>query len=169
MAVRYELLYIIPATLAENEVGAVETKITNLITKWGANVELTKRLGKMRFAYMLEKQRYGYYVASVFTAETSALAKIEENLRISSDILRHLILRTEKSVDEQKFDLIQFNEVNVEEERGRRREKAAEGAEDKEKSEKAEGEASDEKKSEVSSDDLEKKIDNALTEDTKGV
>lgn len=170
MAVRYELLYIIPATLAENEVGAVETKITNLITKWGATVELTKRLGKMRFAYVMEKQRYGYYVASVFTAETSSLAKIEENLRISSDILRHLILRTEKSVEEQKFDLIQFNEVNVEEERTRRREKASESAEDKDKADKpAEGESSDEKKTDANSEDLEKKIDNALTEDTKGV
>ena len=170
MAVRYELLYILPATLAENEIGGVETKITNLLIKWGATIELTKRLGKLRLAYLIDKQRYGYYVACMFAAETSSVAKIEEGLRISSDILRHLILRTEKSVEEQKFVLVQFTEVNVEEERGRRRERVAEETESaKEKTEKRESAPSEEKKPEVSAEEVEKKIDEALTVDVKGV
>ncbi len=168
MAARYELLYIIPATVVETEVGDVETKISNLITKYGATVELTKRLGKLHLAYQINKQRYGYYVAVVFTAEQSSVAKIEENLRISNDILRHLITASETSVEEQKFNLVQFTEVNVEEERARRREKA-----DAEKSEAKDGEAKDgetkdESKDEKSKDgetkaeDLDKKIDAAL-------
>ncbi len=168
MAARYELLYIIPATVVETEVGDVETKISNLITKYGATVELVKRLGKLHLAYQINKQRYGYYVAVVFTAEQGSVAKIEESLRISNDILRHLITASETSVEEQKFNLVQFTEVNVEEERARRREKA-----DAEKSEAKDGEAKDgetkdESKDEKSKDgetkaeDLDKKIDAAL-------
>lgn len=152
MASRYELLYIIPATVVETEVGAVETKISNLITKYGATVELTKRLGKLHLAYQIKKQRYGYYVAAVFTAEHASVAKIEENLRISNDILRHMITASDTSVEEQKFDLVQFAEVNVEEERARRREKAEakeaeakEGDKDKEEGEKSAVEEGDKK------------------------
>lgn len=140
MAARYELLYIIPATVVETEVGDVETKISTLITKYGATVELTKRLGKLHLAYQIKKQRYGYYVAVVFTAEQSSVAKIEESLRISNDILRHMITSSEQSVEDQKFELVQFAEINVEEERARRREKA----------EAKEGEAKEESKDEKS-------------------
>jgi len=142
MAARYELLYIIPATVVETEVGDVETKISALITKYGASVELTKRLGKLHLAYQIKKQRYGYYVAVVFTAEQSSVAKIEESLRISNDILRHMITSSEQSVEDQKFELVQFAEINVEEERARRREKA----------EAKEGEAKEESKDEKSKD-----------------
>lgn len=175
MAARYELLYIIPATVVETEVGDVETKISTLITKYGATVELTKRLGKLHLAYQIEKQRYGYYVAVVFSAEKASVAKIEENLRISNDILRHMITASEQSVEDQKFDLVQFTEINVEEERARRREKseAKEGEKEVKEGEVKE-ESKDETKEEKSKDsattgaDVDKKVDAAL-EDTKTV
>ncbi len=167
MASQYELLYIIPATVVETEVGAVETKISNLITKYGATVELTKRLGKLHLAYQIKKQRYGYYVAVVFTAEPGSIAKIEENLRISNDILRHLITSSDKSVEEQKFDLVQFVEVNVEEERARRREKA-EGKDKEEGKDEAKDEKSkDGEKDEVTGEELDKKVDAAIASDEK--
>ncbi len=129
----YELLYIIPATVTDTEVGTVETKIAALITKLGATIEFTKRLGKLKLTYVVEKQRYGHYIAVIFSADASVIAKIEENMRINTEIIRHLLLRTEKTIEAQKFDLIQFVEINVEEERARRRERAEEAATEKEK------------------------------------
>lgn len=159
MAARYELLYIIPATVVETEVGDVETKISTLITKYGATVELTKRLGKLHLAYQIEKQRYGYYVAVVFTAEKGSVAKIEENLRISNDILRHMITASEQSVEDQKFDLVQFTEINVEEERARRREKAESKDGETKEGDKDEKPKSDDKASEAGAEDAEKKTE----------
>lgn len=159
----YELLYIIPASITDTEVGTVETKISALLTKLGATIEFTKRLGKLKFTYVLKKQRYGHYIAVVLSADTLAIAKIDENLRINNDILRYLLLRTEKSIEQQKFDLIQFNEVNVEEERARRRERVEEvSAEGKEKA--AEGAAEGK---EGASADVEKKIDAVSGEEVK--
>lgn len=159
MAARYELLYIIPATVVETEVGDVETKISTLITKYGATVELTKRLGKLHLAYQINKQRYGYYVAVVFTAEKGSVAKIEENLRISNDILRHMITASEQSVEDQKFDLVQFTEINVEEERARRREKAESKDGEAKEGDKDEKPKSDDKASEAGAEDAEKKTE----------
>jgi small subunit ribosomal protein S6 len=143
MNTRYELLYIIPTTFTDEEVGGVETKINALLTKLGATIESTKRLGKFRLAYPIKKQRHGHYVMVIFTAERTALAKIEENLRIATDIIRHLTLQADEAGTDQKFELVQFTEIVVEGGRDdrRRREKAdaakKEGEKEEGKDEKA--------------------------------
>ncbi|MFA6429421.1 MAG: 30S ribosomal protein S6 [Patescibacteria group bacterium] len=184
MSTRYELLYILPTTLTDDEVGGTETKINALLTKLGATIESTKRLGKFKLAYAINRQRHGHYVLVHFTAERTAMAKIDEILRITSDIVRHLILRADEAGD-QKYNLVQFTEVVVENTRDerRRREKQQE-REDKEGAAKAEEKAGEvkegEKKEEapvveapktdaLSAEELELKIDKALTEDIKGI
>ncbi len=137
MEQRYELLYIIPTSFTDEEVGGIETKISALITKWGAAVESTKRLGKLKLAYAIDEQRHGHYTMTLFKADGASLAKIEENLRINQDILRHLIVRADEAGADQKFELIQFTEIVVEGRSDRRREKPAE-AKDVAKDEKAE-------------------------------
>ncbi len=158
MNTRYEMLYIIPTTFTDEEVGGVETKINALLTKLGATIESTKRLGKFRLAYPIKKQRHGHYVMVIFTAERAALAKIEENLRIATDILRHLTLQAEEAGTDQKFELVQFTEIVVEGGRDdrRRREKAdaakKEGEKEEGKDEKS-AEASEEKAAPVTTEE----------------
>lgn len=123
---RYELLYIVPTSFTDEEAGTIESKISALITKYGATVQTTTRLGKLRMAYPINDQRHGHYIMTMFTAEGAALATIEDNLRINNDILRHLILRADEAGSDQKFELVQFTEVVVEGGRGdRRRDKPA--------------------------------------------
>ena len=179
VSMRYELLYIIPTTFTDEEAGTIETRLNGLLAKLGANVEATRRLGKLRFAYPINKQRHGYYVLVTFAAPATALAKIEENLRIQTDVLRHITVKLEDS-GEQKFDLVPFTEVNVEtkDERARRRSsEAKEGSSDEKKEELKSAVAAiegAEKKEEaaapqVTSEELEKKIESALSGDAQGV
>ncbi|MBM3204725.1 30S ribosomal protein S6 [Candidatus Uhrbacteria bacterium] len=177
---RYELLYIIPSTLTDEEVGGVETKVAAIVAKVGASVESTKRLGKFRLAYPIKNQRHGHYVLVMVNAEPSMTAKLDENMRLlSEDVLRHLLLRADEAGSDQKFELVQFTEVNVEQDRPRRREKS----EDKDKEGKQEevkaGVAALESKpseagpgpagEEMSSEELDKKIESALSGDSKDV
>lgn len=120
---RYELLYIIPTTFTDEEAGEVETRVSGLISKVGASVESTTRLGKLRFAYPIKDQRHGYYVMVMISAEPSAVAKLDMQLRINPEVLRHLILSAEEAGSESKFELVQFAEVdiNAKEDRPRRR------------------------------------------------
>lgn len=160
---RYELLYIIPTSFTDDEVGTIENKVSALLTKYQATVESTRRLGKFRLAYAINHQRHGHYVMVIFTAEPAAMAKIDENLRIMTEPLRHLITRLEEE-GEQKFDLVQFVEVNVDNKEDRRRKsdkkdgegkdgevKEGESKEGEAKEEKSEGEASEEKAKEEKS------------------
>ena len=82
IAQRYELLYIIPTTMTEEEAGAVETRMSALIAKYGGTVESTKRLGKLRMAYAIDNHVHGYYVLTYFTADRASLATIDTNLRV---------------------------------------------------------------------------------------
>lgn len=180
MSTRYELLYIIPATLTDEEVGGIETKVASLIAKVGAEIESTKRLGKFRLTYPIKKQRHGHYVLVMVKAEPTTVAKLDEQLRlIPAEIVRHLILLADEAGADQKFDLVQFQEVNVETDRPKRREKVEEketkvgeikaGVQTLEEGKKDESEVASEKKEAVTSEELDKKIESALSGDIKGV
>ena len=169
---QYELLYIIPATVTDEEVGTTEALVKALLEKYGATLDTTNRLGKFRLAYPVKNIRHGHYVLVRFTCEGTAVAKIEEGLRISQEVLRHLILRAEEAGTE-KFDLVQFNEINIEAAKeakdARRREKAEKAVEDKAVEDKAEDKKEDAAPAATAStltdEDIDKKIDQALTED----
>lgn len=172
---QYELMYIVPTTFTDEEVGKIEGNVKALLEKQGATVTETTRLGKFRFAYPIKKQRHGSYVLVNFETEPKSVAKIDELLRISNEVLRHLILRADEAGGN-KFEIVQFTEVNTDmkEDRPRRRreEKSedgvaktddAKGAADGEKS--AEAKAEDAPK--LSDEELDKKLSAALEGDVK--
>ena len=180
----YELLYIISATFTDEEMGVVEGRIKTLLEKNGATVNSMVRLGKFRLAYPIKQARYGHYVLVRFLAETQSLMKIDEALRISSDVLRHLIVRADE-VGSEKFDLVQFTEISVDARLEAREERQRRGREEARGDEKSKTIAADIKSGvaalegglkegqakasveapaikEISDEELEKKIDTAL-------
>jgi small subunit ribosomal protein S6 len=168
----YELLYIIPATFTDDEIGTVEGNVKALLEKNGATLLKTDRLGKLRFAYPIKKVRHGHYVLVRLTADTQAVAAVETALRISSDVLRHIIVRADE-VGDGKFEMVQFIEVNLDakDDRPRRRREDAPAAATPEKKEIKEGVEAIEagsgeapKAADMSAEELEKKIDSALEE-----
>lgn len=171
----YELLYIISASFTDDEMGAVEGRVKTLLEKYGATVNVTTRLGKFRFAYPIKHQRHGHYVQVRFSADTQAMRQVDEALRISPDVLRHLILRADEAGGD-KFDLVQFAEVNIDakaEQRDDRRRRDDRG-DDKAKADiksgvaalegglKEEAAKADANEPAISAEELEKKIDTAL-------
>ncbi len=176
----YELLYIIPATYTDDEIGNVEGRVKEILEKHGASILSTVRLGKFRFAYPIKKVRHGHYVQVRLNAESQAVQAIEAALRISSEILRFIFVRADE-VGSAPFEMVQFTEVNIDarDDRSRRR---REGTTDKQKLseiksgvEALEGglkqeddEAStpsEPDKKEISDEELEKKIESALKDE----
>ncbi len=190
----YELLYIIPATLTDEEVAQTESDILALIQKYGGDPKESRRLGKYKFAYLIKKIRHGYYVMVYFDTEPENVAKINEALRIHERVVRHLILSKEEAGGEE-FNLVQFQEVVVDgaskDDKGKRKkfdkksestsqdvQAAAELDKTDEVEESADGaEVATEETQQVatvedmlsglSSEELDKKIDAALSEEAK--
>jgi small subunit ribosomal protein S6 len=177
----YEFMYIIPTTLTEDAVGAVEKNVADILAKAGATVDKTVRLGKFRLAYPIEGQHHGNYVLVRFKAEPAAVASVNDAMRLTQEnVLRHLILKAEEA-GEETFDLVQFQEVTVEsrDDRARRMRSAhpvAAKSVDKSKDVEAqkagvaalEGAATEEtavtEPKQLSPEELQKKIDEALEE-----
>jgi small subunit ribosomal protein S6 len=190
----YELLYIIPATLTDEEVAQTESDILALIQKYGGDPKESRRLGKFKFAYLMKKIRHGYYVMVYFDSEPENVAKINEALRINERVVRHLILSKEEAGGEE-FNLVQFQEIVVDgsskDEKGKRKkfDKKSESASQDVKAaaelDKADDEEDGDEKNVddvsqaetpeivedvlpgLSSEELDKKIDAALTEEAK--
>ena len=174
----YELMYIVPASFTDEEAGKAEQAVAGMLAKAGATPTNTTRVGKLRLAYPIARQTHGHYVLVRFTAESSALAELNNLLRLSPDIvLRHLILRADEAGDG-KYELVPFQPVNVEE-RGDRSRRPRAGAKDakpaaspadlkaqKEGVAVLEGveKSTGEEVAAISSEDLEKKIESALEE-----
>lgn len=177
----YELMYIVPTTFTEEELGTIEKHVTDILSKFEATIKKTVRLGKLRFAYPIKHEQFGHYILVRFQADPSAVASIDEALRMKQkEILRYLIVSGE-DVNEESYNLVQFQEVHVESvDRRRRPQQRIERVEDKEKREKEQKEgvaaleegSSSQKQEEqkklekLSAEELQKRIDEALQDKT---
>ncbi len=93
----YELLYIVPTRYTDVEVADIQKRVSDLVAKSGGTVKREEMLGKIRLAYPIKSQRHGTYVLSVFDAEPAVISTLEHELRLSTEVLRHLITQTDVS------------------------------------------------------------------------
>jgi len=52
--------------------------------------------GKRRLAYPIRKQREGYYVVMQVQLPPEAISELERRLELSEEVLRYLLVRTDK-------------------------------------------------------------------------
>lgn len=94
---KYELLLILPAKYTDPELAEMAGKLKGIIAAAGANVAETHDLGRRKLAYPINNVRNGNYFLFFLEAETPVVAKLNEMLRLSTDILRYLLtIRDEK-------------------------------------------------------------------------
>ena len=170
----YELMYIVPASFTDEEVSTVEQAVGAMFTKAGVTPTNTTRLGKFRLTYPIKHQTHGHYVLVRFSAEPAHVAPLNELLRLSPDkVFRHLIVRMDE-VGDDKYQLVQYQEVNVEDRSDRARRPRAPRTERVETDTKGQKEGvaaleGEEKSTSapaaaITEEELEKKIDAALEE-----
>ncbi len=88
---KYELLFIIPAKFTETELAEQADKVKGIVTAAGATVAETHDLGRRKLAYPIKNVRNGNYFLFFLEAEEAAISKLNEMLRLSTDVLRHLV------------------------------------------------------------------------------
>lgn len=89
---KYEVMFVVKP--AEEEViNAVITKFENLIKDNGGTVDKIDRWGKRRLAYEIEDFTEGYYCVFTFTAEPKVVFELDRVMKITDEILRHMIVR----------------------------------------------------------------------------
>lgn len=91
----YELMFIIhPNTETEAHDALVE-RVEELIKSQGGNVTDLKKWGKRRLAYEIDDQREGFYVLVNYEAEPKVTNEIDRVLKITEEVIRFMIVRSD--------------------------------------------------------------------------
>lgn len=89
----YELMYIVRPTVAEDQVGAVSDRVGTIISGLGGSVAEVNPWGKRRLAYPIQDHEDGYYVVSQIKLAPNQTDELENQLRITDDVIRHILVR----------------------------------------------------------------------------
>ncbi|NLJ40021.1 MAG: 30S ribosomal protein S6 [Clostridiales bacterium] len=93
---KYESIYILRPTMEEEATKAAVERFSTLITQEGGEVEKVDEWGKRKLAYPIEDFNEGYYVLMNFSANPSFPEELERIYRITDDVIRYIILRTDE-------------------------------------------------------------------------
>lgn len=93
----YEVLYIIEPELEADTVKELVEKFKGLVEEQGGTVKGIDEWGKRRLAYPINHRREGYYVLMNFNANPAVAQDLDRVLKITAGIMRHLIVRNEKT------------------------------------------------------------------------
>ncbi len=91
----YELIYIINPDVAEDALEARVNGISQFITSRDGVIASVDKWGKKKLAYPLKHYLEGNYVLTKFKISPARLKEIEANLKISEEVLRHLLVKAE--------------------------------------------------------------------------
>jgi small subunit ribosomal protein S6 len=90
---QYELTYILPPSLAEDEITAMQETVQGWIAMHGGEITKVSQWGRRRLAYSLQNYKEGYYILYQFTTAPNNLKDLDRRLRLDTSVLRHLIIR----------------------------------------------------------------------------
>lgn len=89
----YEIMYIIPMSYTVNEVPEIEAKVKKTLTDNKAEIDKEESLGKLKFAYPINKLSHGYYNVIEFNMPTENLIEVSKVLKITNEIARYIIVK----------------------------------------------------------------------------
>ena len=91
----YELTVVITPETSEEKLEASIENVSRYITSRGGTVSDVQRWGKRKLAYPIKHFIEGYYVLFQFKMKPMDGRGLENNLRISEEVLRHLLISIE--------------------------------------------------------------------------
>ena len=90
---KYEMLYIIDASLSDEAKEALIKKFEDLVVANGGAVEKTDRWGVRKLQYPINYKTEGYYVLMTFEAAKTLVVEIKRVVGITDGIIRRLITK----------------------------------------------------------------------------
>ncbi|MBQ2069713.1 MAG: 30S ribosomal protein S6 [Bacilli bacterium] len=88
---KYELMYILAASLDDEARKAEIEKLHGILTSSNVTIRDVKEWGMRDFASPMKKQTKGYYVILKLTSEPNGLAEFERLARLNPNVIRYLV------------------------------------------------------------------------------
>ena len=90
---KYEMLYILDASLSDEVKESLIKKFEDLVTANGGTVEKTDRWGVRKLQYPINYKNEGYYVLMTFEAAKTLVVELKRVAGITDGIVRRLITK----------------------------------------------------------------------------
>ena len=91
----YEVMFIIDPALEEAKKEAAVEKVKDIIAADG-EVSKVDVWGMRKLAYPIQKKNEGYYVVVEFKAPADLPKELDRRLKISDNVIRHMIINKEE-------------------------------------------------------------------------
>ena len=93
MAVKlYEGMFIVDSAKGGSEFPGTIRLIASMLTRHGAQIDRVEKWAERKFAFPIKQSKRGIYVLVYFNVDGQAISKIREDISLSEEILRVLIL-----------------------------------------------------------------------------
>ncbi len=109
----YETALVINASLEDAQIEKIIEKIKNIIVQNNCKIIDIENWNRKRLAYMINKQKIGYYVFLRYETPTDFIAKFEHFLKLDETILRFLTIKLDKNA----LEYIEEHKVSTPEEK----------------------------------------------------
>lgn len=88
----YEMLYILNASLSDEQKAALVEKVSSILENNGAKELNVEKWGVKKYAYPINYTTEGYYCLVTFKAGVNAIKPISDLLNITENVVRHMIV-----------------------------------------------------------------------------
>lgn len=95
----YELVLVVQPGLDEEGLDAYLKTLTGTVTDAGGQVVNVEHMGRRRMAYPIKKATEAHYVLLHLNLENSALVETERRIKLSEEVLRHLVIRLDELME----------------------------------------------------------------------
>ncbi len=92
----YELTFIVPSDVGEEDLNGVVTQIQGWVEGTQGKVVDVNHWGRRRLAYDIAEYHEGHYVLLNLEMEPQTTTELERNLKLSEKVIRHLLIRKEE-------------------------------------------------------------------------
>lgn len=90
---KYEVMYIINASVEEDKRSALINDLNGIINREGGKINKTDEWGMKDFAYKIDDMTKGYYVVVAFEADNACVKEFDRLMRINANVVRFMITR----------------------------------------------------------------------------
>ncbi len=95
----YEGMFLTHNQEARKDTDYLAEHVRGLIEKSGGAVQQLKKWDERKLAYPIKRVTHGVYFITYFTGDQATVAKLRAEVRLSSLVLRHLVLKLDAAME----------------------------------------------------------------------
>jgi small subunit ribosomal protein S6 len=97
----YEALFLIDSALAASQWDHINEVINKILGRAQARVISVRKWDERKLAYEVDRKARGTYILAYFECGSSMVRQLERDVQLSEDILRVLVIRTDRMKPEE--------------------------------------------------------------------